>query len=78
LRIGGPCEIPFTQDSRHYLDANGNVLQPSKLISSTTHLPRGDDAFILDGRAAWMTGDQNGLYIHFVDALLNYEEVRVD
>jgi hypothetical protein len=60
------------------IDANGNVLQPSKLISSTTHLPRGDDAFILDGRAAWMTGDQNGLYIHFVDALLNYEEVRVD
>ncbi|HSB65981.1 MAG TPA: hypothetical protein VLD65_05335 [Anaerolineales bacterium] len=39
-----------------------------------------DDAFFLNDRAAWMTGNEveQKLYIHFVDAFLNYEMVTLD
>ncbi len=62
------------------IDAQGNILQPATLITSAHHLHRGDDAFLLDGRAAWMTGNANTrqLYIHFVDADLSYEMVTLD
>jgi hypothetical protein len=62
------------------IDAQGNILQAARLITSAHHLPRGDDAFLLDKRAAWMTGSAAGqkLYIHFVDASLNYEMVTLN
>ncbi len=62
------------------IDDEGNTLQPAKLLTTEHHLHRGDDAFFLDGRAAWMTGDAatQTLIIHFVDALLNYETVVVE
>ena len=62
------------------IDDNGNVLRAATLITSQHHLHRGDDAFLLDGRAAWMTGNATTreLYIHFVDADLNYEMVTLD
>jgi len=62
------------------IDAQGNVLQAPTLVTSAYHLPRGDDAFLLDGRAAWMTGDwaRKELYIHLVDAVLGYEVVVLE
>ncbi len=62
------------------IDAQGNIWQSPRLITSAHHLPRGDDAFWLDGRAAWMTGNAAAqqLYIHFVDATLNYAMVIVE
>ncbi|MCL4262023.1 MAG: hypothetical protein KJ069_02350 [Anaerolineae bacterium] len=62
------------------IDAQGDILQPATLITTAHHLHRGDDAFLLDGRAAWMTGNASArkLYIHFVDAELNYEIVTLD
>jgi hypothetical protein len=62
------------------IDAKGNVLQAAKLITGEYHLHRGDDAFLLDQRAAWMTGSavEHKLYIHMVDASLNYERVTLD
>jgi hypothetical protein len=62
------------------IDANGNTLRAAKLITNQYHLPRGDDAFFLDNRAAWMTGSaaSKKLYIHFVDASLNYVKVTLD
>ena len=61
------------------IDDDGNTLQTARLITNQHHLHRGDDAFFLDNRAAWMTGNQDtkNLYIHFVDAALNYEMVTV-
>ena len=62
------------------IDAEGNLLHAPALITGEHHLPRGDDAFRLDNRAAWITGNavERKLYIHFVDASLNYEMVTLD
>jgi hypothetical protein len=62
------------------LDAQGNVLQGPTLITNAHHLHRGDDAFMLDGRAAWMTGNatEKKLYLHLVDAVLGYQVVVVE
>ncbi len=62
------------------IDASGNMLQGPALITSAHHLHRGDDAFLLDGRVAWMTGDAVGkkLYIHLVDAALDYQVMVLD
>ena len=62
------------------IDDQGNTIQTAKLITNQHHLQRGDDAFFLDNRAAWITGNasEKKLYIHFVDALLNYEMVILD
>ena len=62
------------------IDDEGIILCAAKLITAAQHLPRGDDAFFLSGRAAWMTGNAAGrkLTIHFVDASLNYEMVTLE
>jgi len=62
------------------IDDNGNILRAATLITDEHHLHRGDDAFLLDNRAAWMTGSavEQKLIIHFVDASLNYEMVTLD
>ncbi len=62
------------------IDDEGSILQTAKLITNQHHLHRGDDAFLLDGRAAWMTGNaaNKELHLHFVDASLNYEMVTLD
>lgn len=62
------------------IDDEGTILQSATRLTDEHHLHRGDDAFVLDGRAAWMTGDATDqtLTIHFVDALLNYEMVVVE
>ena len=62
------------------IDDKGSILHAARLITGTHHLPRGDDAFLLDHRAAWMTGNavEQKLYIHFVDGSLNYEIVTLD
>lgn len=56
------------------IDAHGNTIRAARLITTGHHLPRGDDAFLLDNQAAWMTGNagERKLYIHIVDASLNY------
>ncbi len=62
------------------IDDEGNTVRAAALITNQHHLHRGDDAFFLDGRAAWMTGNatEQKLYIHFVDADLNYEMAQLD
>jgi hypothetical protein len=62
------------------IDDHGNTLRTAKLITNEHHLHRGDDAFLLAGRAAWMTGNEaeRTLSIHFVDASLNYEMVTFE
>jgi hypothetical protein len=61
------------------IDAAGTTLRAATLITGQNHLQRGDDAFLLDGRAAWMTGNagRRELNIHFVNATLNYEVMKV-
>lgn len=62
------------------IDNRGNITTPAKLITLQHHLHRGDDTFLLNSRAAWMTGNgaEQKLYIHFVDASLNYEMVTLN
>lgn len=61
------------------IDAQGNVLRPAAHLTTAHHLPRGDDAFLLDHRAAWLTGSasERQLALHFVDANLNYQMVTL-
>jgi formylglycine-generating enzyme required for sulfatase activity len=56
------------------IDAQGSVLRNPTLLTDQHHLPRGDDAFFLDGRAGWLTGDPGNvaLNLHLTDAELNY------
>jgi hypothetical protein len=56
------------------IDAAGNALRGPQLLTTDHHLSRGDDAFLLDGRAAWMTGvaAEGKLLLHFVDEGLGY------
>ncbi|RWX45105.1 hypothetical protein VT98_13431, partial [Candidatus Electrothrix communis] len=62
------------------IDDRGNFITAAKMITSQHHLHRGDDAFFLNDRAAWMTGNaaKQELYIHFVDSSLNYEMITLD
>ncbi|MBN2342862.1 MAG: hypothetical protein JXX29_02300, partial [Deltaproteobacteria bacterium] len=62
------------------IDAAGDTLVGATLLTDAHHLHRGDDAFVLDGAAAWMTGsaDNQELYIHMVDSSLNYTMHTVD
>jgi hypothetical protein len=61
------------------IDDRGNTVQAPRLLTTADHLHRGDDAFLLGARAAWMTGDAEGqaLVLHFVDGSLNYQRVSV-
>jgi hypothetical protein len=62
------------------IDDAGAVLQAAKLVSASHHLHRGDDAFLLNGQAGWMTGNAAGkeLYLHLVDASLSYQMYVLD
>jgi hypothetical protein len=62
------------------INANGDIIRAATLLTNAHHLHRGDDAFMLDNRAAWMTGNATTqkLYLHLVDASLNYEIVTLD
>jgi len=61
------------------IDATGATLVPATELTDS-HLPRGDDAFPLDGEAAWITGDSvaKQLHIHVVDAQLAYRRIIVE
>ncbi|MGE5602174.1 MAG: hypothetical protein ACM30E_03935 [Nitrososphaerales archaeon] len=61
------------------IDALGNARRPITLVTAQHHLPRGDDAFVLDGRAGWVTGSaaSRSLLIHLVDAELRYQAVTL-
>ena len=61
------------------IDATGAPLVEATQLTDS-HLPRGDDAFPLDGEAAWITGDSTArqLHIHVVDAQLAYRRIIVD
>lgn len=62
------------------IDAGGNTIRPATLLTKGHHLHRGDDAFLLGGRAGWVTGDAAGrrLHLHLVDASLGYEVVTLE
>ena len=59
------------------IDARGNIIRAAALITRDHHLHRGDDAVFLNGRAAWVTGNgsERRLYLHLVDASLQYETI---
>lgn len=61
------------------LDAAGEVLLEEKLLTDS-HLPRGDDAIRWGKQAVWVTGDEEKgqLWLHVVDASLQYERIVVD
>jgi len=79
-RNTGPDSDVFQGVYSMLIDAQGSILLPARLLSSSTHLPRGDDAFFLNGSAAWLTGNSQtkALYIHMVDQALNYRLVPVE
>jgi hypothetical protein len=62
------------------IDDKGTILRPAALITNKHHLPRGDDAFLLNNCAGWVTGNaaEKKLYIHLVDANLNYQMMILD
>lgn len=61
------------------IDAAGETVVEAQQVSDS-HLPRGDDAFALDGEAAWITGDSvaRQLHLHVVDSTLAYRRIIVD
>ncbi len=61
------------------INDEGKTIASAKHLTDQYHLHRGDDAFLLDGKAAWMTGNksQKELYIHLVDTTLQYEKVTL-
>ncbi len=61
------------------IDAAGAPLVDAAMLTDS-HLPRGDDAFALDGEAAWITGDSEAreLHLHVVGATLAYRRIVVE
>jgi len=62
------------------IDDRGNVVRGTTLLTNKHHLPRGDDAVMLNNSAAWVTGDaaQRRLYLHLVDDSLTYKLVNLE
>ncbi|MEM1228716.1 MAG: PA14 domain-containing protein [Planctomycetota bacterium] len=58
------------------IDDHGQTVQEASLITKNHHLHRGDDAFLLDSQAGWMTGNatEESLQIHLVDTDLKYSK----
>jgi hypothetical protein len=56
------------------IDDRGNQLVAATLITTQAHLHRGDDAFLVNGKAGWMTGTASTkqLQLHLVDGSLRY------
>ncbi len=71
--------ITFDATYAMLVDDHGVALQPATRVAET-HLPRGDDAFLLEGGAAWMTGDKHDkkLELHLVDASLDYRLIEIE
>ena len=62
------------------IDDQGPIIRPAKLLTKAHHLQRGDDAVLHNNRVLWVTGDaaERKLYIHEVDAELNYRMVTLN
>ena len=75
--VDGPSE--FTATMGMVIDAEGNELVGATQVSSS-HLPRGDDAFAWDGGAAWLTGDSEAreLHLHLLDESLGYRRIVIE
>lgn len=69
----------FTGTHGILLDETGAPLLDAVELTEH-HLPRGDDAFALDGHAAWITGDRElpALRLHLVDDTLTYRQVVIE
>ena len=48
------------------VDEWGNTIEPAVSLGSA-RLPRGDDAFLINGQAAWLEGTGGGIVLHMVD-----------
>jgi len=71
--------VEFDATYAMVIDGAGTVIQPATQVT-TKHLPRGDDAFALDGNAAWITGDEanKALHVHIVAPDLGYRRAIVE
>ena len=61
------------------LDAEGTILAGPEQVS-IGHLPRGDDAFVIDGQAGWLTGDSQmrQLRLYLLDETLNLRKITIE
>ena len=75
----GGSDYEFTGPMAMLIDANGSLLAGPTNVGDS-HLPRGDDAFPLEGGAAWLTGDNTAshLQLPLVDANLGYRVVTIE
>ncbi len=71
--------VEFDATYAMIIDGAGSVVQPATQIT-TSHLPRGDDAFAIGNSAAWITGDEatKALHVHIVSDALSYRRVIVE
>ena len=72
-------DIVFTGTHAMIIDGNGDVIRGATQVTGM-HLSRGDDAFVVDGQAAWLTGDadRSELQLHLLDAELGYRRVTIE
>jgi hypothetical protein len=57
------------------IDESGNILNGPTVLPGDPRLMRGDDAFLYEGKAAWLSGDivDGKMVLHTIDRGLNYE-----
>jgi hypothetical protein len=59
------------------IDENGNILRAPTVLPGDPRLMRGDDAFLYEGKAAWLSGDivDGKMVLHTIDSGLNHEAI---
>lgn len=60
------------------VDEYGNVLVPNKTITARLNPNGADKFFLLDGKAAWLTGENNQWILNTLDKNLNLELFKLD
>lgn len=66
-------EVSYQSTQAMLVDDYGNILKPAHTIQARLNPNGSDKLFLLDGKAAWIIGENNQLIINTLDSDLNLE-----
>ena len=77
VQNNGKPQISYKNTQATIVDEYGNVLTASKAVSARLNPNGADKLFLLDGKAAWLTGKNNQWVLNVLDKNLNLEVFKL-